>query len=266
MLIEALFLAQDLDASRKRTVVLIDVLRTSATLVAMLESGARNVIVVGTPENARAIREQLGACLLCGETGGSRPADFDFGNSPREYFGLDLREKQLVFTSSNGAKAMAKLVEEGSRVFIGSYPNADAVVRVALEDAAARSADITIVGSGRNMGTRYGLDDCHSAGFLVDRLIHQVGPEARWTDEPTEDAPHRLSERWVMEDSALLALQLYRGLGLDFDRVVLLSTDAQTLKSLGGAPDFPDAFRINSSEMVPEVTRSNEGYLVVNPA
>ncbi len=265
MLVEALFLAQDFDVSRKQTVVLIDVLRTSATLVAMLESGARNVIVVGTPDRAREIGEKLGDCLLCGETGGSRPMDFAYGNSPKEYFALDLRDRQIVFTSSNGTKAMARLVEEGSRVFVGSYPNADAVVRAAVADAAARSADITIVGAGRNMGTRYGLDDCHCAGFLVDRLIHQLGSEARWTDELPEEAPHRLSERWVVEDSAIMALHLYRGIGIDFDRVVSLSTDAQTLKSLGGGVDFPDAFRVDSSQMVPEVGRSKEGYLVVNP-
>ncbi|HEX9016793.1 MAG TPA: 2-phosphosulfolactate phosphatase [Chloroflexota bacterium] len=265
MLIEALFLGQDLDTSRKQTIVLIDVLRTSATLVSMLEGGARNVGVVSTPDEARAIRERLGSCFLCGETGGSRPSDFDFGNSPREYSGLDLKGKQLVFTSSNGAKAMARLVGEGNRVFIGSYPNADAVVRTALADAGARSADLTIVASGRNMGTRYGIDDCHCAGFLVDTLVRQLGSEARWREEPPRDDPHRLSYRLVVEDSALLALQLYHHLGNDFDRVALLSTDAQTLIGLGGAPDFPDAFRINSSNMVPEVTRSGEGYLVVNP-
>lgn len=264
MIVEALFLAQDFDASRKQTVVLIDVLRTSATLVAMLESGARNVIVVSTPDEARAHKARLGDCLLCGETGGSRPPDFDFGNSPKDYFGLDLRGKQLVFTSSNGAKAMARLVGEGNRVFIGSYPNAAAVVEAALADASDRGTDLAIVGSGRNHGSRYGIEDCHCAGFLLDQMIHQLGTEARWTCQPPAEAPHRLSERWLLEDSALMALHLYRGFGLDFAPILLRSGDAQILKSLGLDVDFPDALRVDSSSTVPEVARSTRGYLIVN--
>lgn len=266
MLIEALFVAQDFDPSRRQTVVLIDVLRTSATLVAMLESGARNVVVVSTPEDARLHRGRLQSCLLCGETGGSRPADFDFGNSPKDYFGLHLSERQLVFTSTNGAKAMAKLVGGENRVFVGSYPNAGAVVRAALADAEKRGTDVTIVGSGRNHGTRYGAEDCHCAGFLVDRLVRQLRAEARWIEDPPADGLHRLSECWVLEDSAFIALRLYRAFGFDFDAVVSASGDAQILKSLGLGADLPDALRIDSSLMVPEVTRSAEGHLIVNPA
>ncbi len=167
MIVEALFLAQELEGSAKKTIVLIDVLRTSATLVTMLGRGARNIIVAGRPEDARAHRERLGSRLLCGESGGVRLPDFDYGNSPGDYASLTLEGQRMVFTSSIGAKAMARLVGEERRVFIGSYLNAGAVVRAALADAKERSADIAIVGSGRSHGTRYGIEDCHCAGYLV---------------------------------------------------------------------------------------------------
>ena len=266
MIVEALFLAQDLEGSSKKTVVLIDVLRASATLIAMLERGARNVIVAGTPEEARSHRDRLGDCLLCGESGGARPPDFDYGNSPADYYRLQLQGRQVVFTSSNGARAMARLVGEGRRVLVGSYPNGRAVVRAALADANARSADVVIVGSGRNHGTRYGIEDCHCAGFLVDHLIRQLGDEAVWMGEPPTDGAQRLSERWTLEDSAFMALELYRSLGFDFDRLLKRSGDAQILRSLGLQSDFPDSLRLDVSEVVPEASRSPEGHLVVNPA
>lgn len=266
MIVEALFLAHDADVSGEKSFVLIDVLRTSATLISMLARGARNVIVTSNPEEARAHRARLGSCLLCGESGGSRPPDFDYGNSPRDYSSLSLEGRQLVFTSSNGAKAMARLVGDGRRVLIGSYPNASAVVRAALADAEARSVDLAIVGSGRNMGTRYGIEDCHCAGFLVDRLIQLVMGTSRWREDPPANSPHRMNERWTLEDSVFLALQLYRSFGTDFDRLLQRSGDAQILRSLGLAGDFPECLEADSSLLVPEVRRSSEGYLVVNPA
>lgn len=265
MIVEALFVAQDIEETGKKTVILIDVLRTSATLITMLGRGARGILVAGRPEEARVHRDRLGHCLLCGESGGSRPPDFHYGNSPGDYEHLPLEGQQLVFTSSNGAKAMARLVGEGRRVLIGSYTNAASVVRAALTDAQNRSADIAIVGSGRNHGTRYGIEDCHCAGFLVDRLIREIAGEGIWTEDPPANSPHQLSERWILEDSAFLALQLYRSFGFDFDRVLLRSGDAQILRSLGLAGDFPACLRIDASQVVPEVSRSSEGYLVVNP-
>ncbi len=266
MIVETLFLAQDLDGLSKKTVVLIDVLRTSATLIAMLEQGARNVIVAGTPEEARSHRDRLGDCLLCGESGGARPPDFDYGNSPADYYHLQLQGRQVVFTSSNCARAMARLAGEGRRVLIGSYLNGTSVVRAALADASARSADVAIVGSGRNHGTRYGIEDCHCAGFLIEHLIRQLGDEAIWMGEPPADRAHRVSEQWTLEDSAFIALELYRGLGLDFDRLLKRSGDAQILRSLGLQLDFSDSLRIDTSKVVPEVSRSSKGYLVVGPA
>jgi 2-phosphosulfolactate phosphatase len=265
MIVEALFLAQDADVASGGSFVLIDVLRTSATLISMLARGARDVIVVSTPEEARAHGTRLGNCLLCGESGGARPPDFDHGNSPRDYAPLSLHGQQLVFTSSNGAKAMARLVGDGRRVLIGSYPNATATVRAALRDAEARSVNLAIVGSGRNMGTRYGIEDCHCAGFLVDRLIQLLLGEDRWRDDPPDSSPHRLNDRWNLEDSAFLALQLYRSFGADFDRLLLRSGDAQILRSLGLAEDFPECLEADTSRIVPEVTRSVDGHLVVNP-
>lgn len=266
MIIEALFLAQDQETQANKTFVLIDVFRTSATLTTMLRRGARNVIVAAQPDEARAHRDRLGSCLLCGEAGGRRLPDFDYGNSPGDYESLRLEDQQVIFTSSNGAKAMVRLVGDGRRVFVGSYPNATAVVRAALADAENRSTDIAIVASGRNFGTRYGIEDCHCAGFLTDLLVRQITGRPGWGDTAHAGDIHHLNQKWTLEDSALIALQLYRGLGLDFDRLIQRSGDAQNLRSLGLDVDFPACVEVDSASMVPEVTRSPEGHLVVNPA
>jgi 2-phosphosulfolactate phosphatase len=265
MIIEALFLAQDAVQAGKQTIILIDVLRTSTTLVTMLGRGARNVIIAGRPEEARLHRERLGACLLCGETGGAKPSDFDYGNSPGDYADLLLEGKQAVFTSSNGVKAMLRLMGEGRRMFIGSYTNADAVVRAALADARQREADIVVVGSGRNHGTRYGIEDCHCAGFLIDRLASLVTGTSNWTGDQSPGACHRLDDQWSLEDSAIMALRLWRSFGLDFDLLLSCSGDAGILRSMGLGGDFPACLRVDASQVVPEVSRAPEGYLVVNP-
>ncbi len=266
MIIEALFLAQNGEGTGKKTFILIDVLRTSTTLITIIGRGARNVVVASRPEEARAHRDRLGVCLLCGESGGSRPPDFHYGNSPGDYAELDLEGQQLVFTSSNGAKAMARLVGEGRRVLIGSYTNAGAVVGAALADALRRGADIAVVGSGRNRGTRYSIEDSHCAGYLVERLIPIVTGDRSWLENPPREGLHRLNEQWALEDSALIALHLYRSFRFDFARLLASSGDAQILRSLGLAVDFPACLQVDVSQVVPEVTLSPEGYLVVNPS
>ena len=134
-----------------------------------------------------------------------RPPGFDFGNSPVELGAADLTEKTLVFSTTNGTRAIRACA--GARAILaGSLRNADAVCRAALERATSpttpslsgaspqaepertpravrpgreaasemrvaadvRAPDVVVVCSGRS--GRPSLDDTWCAGFLVERL------------------------------------------------------------------------------------------------
>jgi len=146
------------------TVVVIDVLRASTTIIHALEAGAVEVIPCLEVEEARRIAATLprSQVVLGGERGGLRIDGFDLGNSPLEYEPASVGGKTVVFTTTNGTRAMnqCRLAE---RVLIGAFVNAAAIV----EQLAERSPiSLVCAGSGGDI-TR---DDVLFAGLLVDRL------------------------------------------------------------------------------------------------
>jgi 2-phosphosulfolactate phosphatase len=187
--------------------IVVDVIRATTTLTVMGDRGCARVLVAGDISAARACAAEHAAegYLLAGEVGGMRPPGFDFGNSPGELAAVDLTEKTLVFSTTNGTRAIRACA--GARAILaGSVRNADAVCRAALEYATAptsaplpavsqimnaaggpearnlgpeaasemgvaadaRQPGIVIVCSGRS--GRPSLDDTWCAGFLLERL------------------------------------------------------------------------------------------------
>jgi 2-phosphosulfolactate phosphatase len=147
------------------TAVVLDVVRASTTIVAALESGARAVIPVGTPDEARARGREAdaGPVLVGGERGGAPPAGFDYGNSPAEYTPDRVLGRTVVFTTTNGTRALLA-VEGARRVAVGGFVNAGAVVRWAM----AEPGDVLLVCAGER--GRFCLEDAVCAGLIVDRL------------------------------------------------------------------------------------------------
>src|SRR5262249_58692712 len=98
-----------------------------------------------------------------GERGGARPAGFDHGNSPAEYTPERVRDHTVVFTTTNGTRALLALAG-ARRIAVGGFVNAAAVARW----AAAEPGDILLVCAGEK--GRFCLEDAVCAGLLVARL------------------------------------------------------------------------------------------------
>ncbi len=71
------------------TVVVIDVLRAFTCTAFALAAGAEEIVLVGEPTEAFALREQMPGAKLMGEAGGSPIPGFDFSNSPAGLVDLD---------------------------------------------------------------------------------------------------------------------------------------------------------------------------------
>src|SRR5262245_17681938 len=85
-----------------KTVVVIDVLRATTTIVHALAAGAREVVPCLEVEEARQVAARLGkVAVLRGERGGVAIAGFDVGNSPAEYTRERVGGKTVVFTTTN---------------------------------------------------------------------------------------------------------------------------------------------------------------------
>jgi 2-phosphosulfolactate phosphatase len=207
--------------------VMIDTVRASTTIVTALAHGARAVLPVATPEDARlaVARGVDGPPLLGGERGGAPPPGFALGNSPAEYAGPHVAGHIVVFTTTNGTRALLALA--GARaVAVGGFVNAEAVSRWAAE----QGGDVVFVCAGE-LG-RFCLEDAACAGLLVTRLrAHRP------------DAP--------LTDGARAAALLHAAYADRLDRMLADAAWARTLDAQGRGADLPLCVAVDAYRSVP---------------
>lgn len=93
--------------SHAGALVVIDVIRAFTTAAAAFDAGAEQLLCVESLDSARQLRAELGSAVLIGEERGRRPEGFDFGNSPRQFVGVDLAGRTVVQRTSNGTRGLA---------------------------------------------------------------------------------------------------------------------------------------------------------------
>ncbi|MGO9113009.1 MAG: 2-phosphosulfolactate phosphatase [Thermoguttaceae bacterium] len=146
------------------TVVVIDVLRSTTTIVHALAAGAREVIPCAEVAEARKIASRFppDQVVLGGERGGLAVKGFDLGNSPQDYTPDRVCGKTIVITTTNGTRAMAH-AQTASQILLGAFVNVSALCKQ-LRTCQA----IHVLCSGTD--GQSSDDDTLVAGMLVDRL------------------------------------------------------------------------------------------------
>lgn len=150
--------------------IVIDVMRATTTMAVMFDQGARQVLAAQTLEQALDAGQQIPGRLLCGERHTKTPPGFDYGNSPAQFSQLDLSERELILTTSNGTRALFACPQK-STILAGSFYNARAVTTHALALAKERGSNIAVV-----CAAEYGyfsLEDTACAGYLALELLRQ---------------------------------------------------------------------------------------------
>jgi 2-phosphosulfolactate phosphatase len=154
----------------RHTVVVIDVLRATSTIIHALVNGARSVVPVASVEDAARKADQIGrdAVLLCGERDSEPIRGFQLGNAPEEFTAERVGGKTLIMTTTNGTPAL--LAAHGAeRVYVGALINLSAVARRIVEEA----DDALLLCSGRDGA--FALEDALCAGRIVQRIREANG-------------------------------------------------------------------------------------------
>jgi 2-phosphosulfolactate phosphatase len=178
MRLETYFTVREVDPSHidNATVVVIDVVRATTTILEALASGARTIFPTESTEEAVKLAASLGRedTILCGERRGAKIDGFDLGNSPREYLPHVVEGKKLVMSTTNGTRAL-RAAQEGGRVVLCAFTNLAAVARHVSEDD-----HVVILCAGQE--DRFSLDDALCAGHLILRLLERLGEEPELDD------------------------------------------------------------------------------------
>ena len=127
MNIRILHLVEGAKAARGITVV-IDVFRAMSVEACVMAAGARRIYPVGDIQIAYDYKAANPDAILIGERGGAIQPGFDFGNSPSQIEGADLRGKNVVHTTSAGTQGLAN-ADQADEILTGSLLNASAIAR-----------------------------------------------------------------------------------------------------------------------------------------
>jgi 2-phosphosulfolactate phosphatase len=159
----------------RRTVVVIDVLRASSTIVEALAAGARALYPVAEIEEALKLANTLGRdeVLLSGERRSLPIEGFDLGNSPGDFTAERVGGKLIVMSTTNGTGA-TMAASAASRVIVGSWLNLTAVV----DDLERTGAEPVFLCSGRE--GKFGLEDAVCAGTMAAALMERYEADVDW--------------------------------------------------------------------------------------
>lgn len=221
------------------TVVVIDVLRATTSIAAALAAGAKEVIPCMEVEEARQVAALFPSqsVILGGERGGERIPGFDLGNSPLEYNAAGVAGKSVVFTTTNGTRALQQC-RLASRVWLGALVNLSTISQRVSHD---ESVQLICAGT----DGRITAEDVLCAGLLCDRMVA---------------ADRRRGIQRTMSDSAAIA----RGFAAvchsessshEFARRRLLSASRGGIHliSLGMSADIRVAARLNVLRVAPRL-------------
>jgi 2-phosphosulfolactate phosphatase len=184
--------------------IVVDVLRATSTICQALAAGYSRVLCCGEVDEARAVAEQEGGCVLAGERKTVRISGFAFGNSPAEF--LEPAAETLVLTTTNGTRLLLAAAARCELVLVGSLLNLGAVVAAGRE----RGEEVAVLCAG--VRGELALDDAYCAG----RIAAELG------GDPADSAvaAMRLAQSFPSAEEGLSASQSARNLhasGLDTD-------------------------------------------------
>jgi 2-phosphosulfolactate phosphatase len=147
------------------TVAVIDVFRAFTTAAVALANGATSIVMVGTVEEALALRGAGIGQICMGEVRGRAPVGFDFGNSPFEISTIDFRGKTIIQRTSAGTQGIVA-AHQAERLYAASLATAEATVRAILSGSPDQ---VCLVAMGDN-GIRRTDEDELCAIHLRNRL------------------------------------------------------------------------------------------------
>lgn len=213
---------------KERTVVMVDVLRTSSTICVALKNGAREVIPFENVPTAMQLAANLPRdnVLLCGEREGKLIEGFNLGNSPLEYTEDIVKDKTLIFCSTNGSSALVKAGQAKSAI-VCAFIN----VNTCLEHILKTEDDLLVVCAG-NEG-QFALEDTVCGGMLLNLLSRKLSGGIETNDGA---------------EAALILCEKYSG---HYLKLLRNCSHGQYLRSIGFEKDLNICARIDSYNIVP---------------
>ncbi|MEA4950445.1 MAG: 2-phosphosulfolactate phosphatase [Petrimonas sp.] len=146
-------------------VVVVDIFRATTTMCAAFNNGAAAIIPIADIELAKKYKSEG---FLVGAERKTRRVEFaDFGNSPFEYSQEKVSGREIVFTTTNGTRAIDAAKDCG-RLLIGAFSNIDMLTDKCLQ----WGERIIILCAGWN--NKVNIEDTLFGGAFVEKLSEKA--------------------------------------------------------------------------------------------
>jgi 2-phosphosulfolactate phosphatase len=210
-----------------KTVVVIDVLRASTTIVTALQNGAKEIVPVATVEFGVKISGGMfgGQTLLGGERNTKKVEGFALGNSPLEYTREIVSGKTIILYTTNGSKAVVK-AKFAENLYICSYLNLGAIA----EQLVKLGNDFEILCAGKS--NTFSLEDSVCAGRLIRRVMDKYN-------------------ELILTDTARVTVSLDDSFGKDPLEMLKETEHGKLLLQNGFEEDLKYAAGLDTSDVIP---------------
>jgi 2-phosphosulfolactate phosphatase len=223
-----------------KTVIVIDVLRATSTMLTALAHGCEAIYPLETVLQVKQLQLEQPDWLMGGERSCKRVPGFSFGNSPFDYMDDRIAGKTIIITTTNGTRAIQKAYRAGT-ILIASLLNG----RACAKEAAALKKDIIILCSGTQ--DIFCLEDGICAGQIIEELHMAVQGEG---------------VELHIDDFGLSMLHAFRHVQSGMTNALLNSNSGKRLDKLGFREDVIYCSRMNLIQLVPTM---REGRLTAMP-
>jgi 2-phosphosulfolactate phosphatase len=167
---------------KDKIVVVIDILRASSAICTAFKNGVKNLIPVGTLGEAKEYKDK--EFLIACERDGIVQDFADFGNSPFDFTPERVKGNTIVYSTTNGTKAVQLAYESSYKVVIGSFVNFHSLNKW----IAAQDKDVLFLCAGWK--GKFCLEDTLYAGAVAEFLL-QTGKL-----ETNCDSTHAAIDLW----------------------------------------------------------------------
>ena len=145
---------------------MVDILRATTAMCTAFGYGVTSLVPAVSEEEALEKKQQ--GWLVAGEREGDKLPFADFGNSPLEFTNPSVKDKSIVYCTTNGTRAI-HLGKEYGQVLIASFVNLEAVCGWLKRD----QKDVLILCAGWK--DHFSLEDAIFAGAMADLLVNAYG-------------------------------------------------------------------------------------------
>jgi 2-phosphosulfolactate phosphatase len=217
-----------LEINKKDIFIVVDTFRATTSLLTLKNAGVKKIYVVQNEDEAKELHsKKFPRSLLVGEKGGLKIDGFDYGNTPSVFYDSDFKRKEIIFTSTSGAKTFL-LLHSRKNVYAGALVNLSSLSIKISKNALKNKSNIYIIPSGYFMDeSEYTVEDWFTSVLIAENLVNKtkfsiLNKDDFWEKTNKIINSHTDFEKMLLESSNGLKL---RDMGFENDVLFASSVD-----------------------------------------